>query len=160
MSKRGLKAAKAYGNKLNDFKNVSEAKEFFFYYKDCLLNRLESICLNNDIFTADYSVGSLSILEKWYFELYEKKEFGSIGSTREEFEKMLDIYFGEVAVKNSINTQWIVREYPFAEGKYEFLINKEFMSINAIGMFQNLCIRQGNKKRNLMLREYNKYFNR
>lgn len=160
MSKSGLKAAIAYGGNLNSFKNVSEAEEYFFSYKKDLLNRIESIYPNNDFFTADYSVDSLLKLEKLYFDLCEKKEFSKIGMTQEAFERIMEIYFGETAVRNNAEARWIVREFPFAEGKYELLINKGLMSMSIIGMYDNLCICQGNKRKNLMFREYNKYFNR
>lgn len=160
MSKSGLKVAINYGDKLNDFKNVSKAEEYFFTYKDRTLDKLESICSNNDFFSADYSIDSLSKLEKWYFDLYEKKEFAKIGITQEELEKIMEIYFGEVVIRNNVKARWIVREYPFVKGKYELLVNNELMSMTIIGKFNNLCSRQGNKRKKLMFREYNKYFNR
>ena len=73
---------------------------------------------------------------------------------------MMAIYFGEVAVRNDLKVQWIVKEYPFVKGKYEFYISKGFMSMAIIDKFDNLCTRQDNKRKNLMFREYHKNFSR
>ena len=160
MSRRGMKVAIKHGQKLKEFRNKSEAEEYFFAYKDSSLEKLERMCLHSDCFSADYSVDSLKELEKWYFDLYENYEFDKIGIAREEFEKIMGVYFGEVAVKNNVDAKWEIWEYPFVKGKYELLVNQNLMSISIGGMSNNLCTRQGNKRKNLMFREYNKYFNR
>ncbi|HAU50316.1 MAG TPA: hypothetical protein DCW43_00895 [Clostridiales bacterium] len=70
----------------------------------------------------------------------------------------MEIYFGEIAVRNSKEANWIVREFPFFKGKYELLVKKGLMSMSIVGKYQNLQSVQGNKRKNLMLREYKKYF--
>ena len=160
MSDSGMKAAIEYGDILRSFKDLSEAEDFFYTYKDIILKNLESICIKNALFTADYSVDSLTKIEKWYFDLYEKKEFSKIGITQETFEKMMGVYYGEVAVRNNAEARWVVREFPFSKGKYELLIKKGLMSMSVIEKCNNLCTSQGNKRKNHLFRDYNKYVNR
>ncbi len=160
MSYSGMKAAIEYGDILRSFKDLSEAEDFLFAYKDILLKKLESSCLNNALFTADYSVDSLTKIEKWYFDLCEQKEFTKIGITQETFEKMMGMYFGEVAVRNNAEARWVVREFPFVKGKFELLIKKGLMSMSVIEKCNNLCASQGNKRKNQLFRDYNKYVNR
>ena len=155
-----MKAAIEYGDILRSFKDLSEAEDFFYTYKDIILKNLESISLRNALFTADYSVDSLTKIEKWYFDLYEKKEFYKIGITQETFEKMMGVYYGEVAVRNNAEARWVVREFPFSKGKYELLIKKGLMSMSVIEKCSNLCTSQGNKRKNHLFRDYNKYVNR
>lgn len=158
MSKDGLVAALKYSQDLIAFRDSKEAEDFFFTYRTSLLEELEKISAGSGVFTPDYSVDSLDPLEKWYFYLYENESFSRIGETKEAFEKMMEIYFGEIAVRNSEEANWIVREFPFFKGKYELLVKKGLMSMSIVGKYQNLQSVQGNKRKNLMLREYKKYF--
>ena len=158
MSKYGLKIAVQYGKKLKKFKNIAEAEDYFFSYKDSLLSKLESICRQNSDFMPDYTVGSLKKIEKWYFALYEKNEFDKLGCTQDEFESIMSVYFGEVVVRNKEEAQWVVTEYPFAQTKYELMVNHKLLSMSFFNMFRDLYKRQNNKRRNLLFREYNKYF--
>ncbi len=158
MSVYGLKMAAKYGEKLEEFKDLSDAEDYFISYKDCLLNKFEEICAQKSCFEPDYTVESLKRIEKWYFELYENKEFDKVGLTREEFERVMSVYFGEVVVRNNEDAKWVVAEYPFMKKKYELLINKQLFNMSIINHCHDLCRRQNNKRRNLLLREYNKYF--
>lgn len=91
MSEYGLKIAVKHGKKLKKFKDISKAETYFFLYKDKLLGKLETICRQNSYFLPDYTVESLKGIEKWYFVLYEKREFNKIGLTRHGFERMMSV---------------------------------------------------------------------
>ncbi|MEC2056506.1 hypothetical protein I6J18_22740 [Peribacillus psychrosaccharolyticus] len=158
MSKKGLKVAIEYGEKLREFKNILEAEKFFFKYKDELLIQLELVSKESDIFKADYKVGSLKNLEKWYFELYEKNEFFKLDLDRNEFEKVMAIYFGEVVVQNNKDAKWEVEEYPFVPGKYTFLVIKDLGSMSLGNGFIDHYKEPSNKRRNSLIRMYNHYF--
>ena len=158
MSKYGLKIAIKYGEKLNEFNDISEAEDYFFSYKDNLLDKFETICSQNSYFSPDYTVESLKKIEKWYFDLYEKNEFDKAGFTQDEFEGTMAVYFGEVVVKNNEDAKWLVTEYPYSQKKYEFFVNKGLLSMSIINMFRDLYKKQNNKRRNLLFREYNKHF--
>lgn len=158
MSKKGLKVAIEYGDKLREFENILEAEKFFVKYKDELLIQLELVSRESDIFKADYKIESLNNLEKWYFELYEKNEFVKRGLDRYEFEKVIAIYFGEVVVQNNKDAKWEIEEYPFVPGKYTCGVTKGFGSISLGNGFIDHYKEPNNKKRNSLFRRYNHYF--
>lgn len=160
MSKYGLQVAVKHGEKLKEFKDIIAAEDYFFSYKEYLLNKLETISKQQAVFcfSPDYTVESLKKIEKWYFDLYEKNEFNTVGLTQEEFESIISIYFGEVVVRNNEHAKWFVEEYPFSPRKYELFVNKGLLNMSIINKFHGLCKRQNNKRRNLLFREYNKYF--
>jgi hypothetical protein len=159
MSKKGLKVAIEYGEKLREFENIFEAEKFFFNYKNELLIQLELVSQESNIFKADYKVESLKNLEKWYFELYEKNEFGKLGLERNEFEKVMAIYFGEVVVQNNKDAKWEVEEYPFVPGKYTFKVTKGLGSMSLSNGFIDHYKIPSNKRRTSLFRRYNHYFN-
>ena len=160
MSKYGLKITKQYGSNLNEFNNISEAEAFFFSYRDDLLDKFSIICNKSRFKSYDYSIESLKELEKWYFELFEEDKFSNIGLSREEFEQCMAMYFGEVVIRNNEDAKYVVKEFPFVTGKYEFYINKGLLSIAFVLMCNEWYTRSGNKRRNLLFREYNRYFKR
>jgi hypothetical protein len=159
MSKKGLKVAIEYGEKLREFENILEAEKFFLKYKDELLIQLELVSQESDIFKVDNKVESLKNLEKWYFELYEKNEFVKLGLDRNEFEKVMAIYFGEVVVQNNKDAKWEIEEYPFVPGKYTFGVTKGFGSMSLGNGFIDHYKEPSNKRRNSLFRMYNHYFN-
>lgn len=158
MSRYGLQIARKYGEKLKTFHDVSEAQEYFLSCKERLLNELATICKQNSAFLPDYSIESLKKIEKWYFELYENKEFQKLGVTKDEFESMMSVYFGEVVVKNNEDAKWIVEEYAFTKNKYELMVNQGYCSMSIMNKCHNHDQAPSNKRRNLLFREYNKYF--
>lgn len=156
MSKYGLKVGMEYGRKLKKFKNKSEAEKYFFSYKAMLLEKFETICTHKSCFLPDYTVDSLKRIEKWYFELFERNEFDQIGFTRHVFEDVMSVYFGEVVVKNHADAQWLVEEYAFAKKKYQLLLNRG--GLNMAHSCRDWYKEPNNKRKNLLYREYNKYF--
>ncbi|WP_208025362.1 hypothetical protein [Bacillus salipaludis] len=159
MSKQGLKAAIQYGEKLPVFKGLKEAQTFFFNYKDELLKQFELISQESTLFKANYKVESLKGLEKWYFELYEKNEFVKLGINRNEFEKAMAIYFGELVVLNNKDAIWEVEEYPFVPERYTFGVRKGLGSMSLGNWFIDHFKEPSNKRRNSLFRRYNHYFN-
>lgn len=158
MTRPGLKAALKYGEKLPKFKSMAEAEKYFFARKDKLLGKFEKKCQQYSFFTPDYSVESLKKLEKTYFDLYEAGSFRETGLSRDEFERAMSVYFGEVVVRNNDGAKFEVREFPFAQGKYEFYISKGLLSVAIAGRFRDLYQQPGNVRKNHMFREYNRYF--
>lgn len=158
MSKNGFKAAIKYGEKLPEFENILEAEKFFEKYKDELIIQLELVSKESEIFKADYTVESLKGLEKWYFDLFEKNEFSKLGLNRNEFEKVMAIYFGEVVIRNNKNAKWEVEEFPFVTGKYTFGITKGNYSLAFTNGFVDHYKEPNNKRRNYLFRMYNRSF--
>lgn len=158
MTRPGLKAALKYGEKLPKFKSMAEAEKYFFARKDKLLDKFEKKCEQYSFFTPDYSVESLKTLEKTYFDLYEAGSFRETGLSRDEFERAMSVYFGEVVVRNNDGAKFEVREFPFAQGKYEFYISKGLLSVAIADRFRDLYQQPGNVRKNHMFREYNRYF--
>lgn len=76
-----------------------------------MLKKLDSFSAQNSYFLPDYTVESLKRIEKWYYDLYEKGKFHKVGFTRNKFERIMSVYFGEVAVKNNKDAKWLVEEY-------------------------------------------------
>lgn len=149
-----------YGETLREFHDISEAEDFFISYKDHLLARIKAVSTKGTAFFPDYTVESLKRLEKWYFDLYEKNAFDQIGSTQEEFEHMMSVYWGAVVIKNNEGAKWVIEKYPFSQGKYEFFVSKRLCNVSIANKFHDLYKKQNNKRRNLLFREYNKYFAR
>lgn len=73
---------------------------------------------------------------------------------------MMAVYWGEVIIKSNEDAEWAVEEYPFSQQKYELLVHKGFCSVSVVEKFHDLYHKQGNKRRNLLFREYNRYFAR
>lgn len=158
MSKYGLKAAIKYGEALKEFSNISEAEDYFISYKNYMLNRLKDISAQNSEFLPDYTVEGLKKLEKQYFDLNEKNAFDKAGTTRNEFESIMSVYWGEVVVKNNEDAKWVVEEFAFSQGKYELLVNKGLCSVSIVNKYRDLYRLPHNARRNLLFREYNRYF--
>lgn len=160
MSKHSLNIAVKYGESLREFRDQSEAEDYYISYKDDLLNRLKAISTQASAFFPDYTIESLKKLENWYFNLYEKQSFDKAGSTQEDFESMMSVYWGEVIIKNNEDAEWVVEEYPFSQKKYEFLVSKGLCNVSVVNKFHDLYRMQSNKRRTLLFREYNRYFAR
>lgn len=139
---------------------MKEAEEYFYAYKDHLSNKLKLICKNHLYFVPDYSVESLKVLEKWYFDLYENNAFDILGVDQHEFEDMMSIYFGEVVIKNNNDAKWEVIKYPFvfAQEKYEFMITKNLLSRSIEKSCRDWYAEPSNKRHNLLFRTYNRFF--
>ena len=63
MSKHSLNIAVKYGESLREFRDQSEAENYYISYKDDLLNRLKAISTQASAFFPDYTIESLKKLE-------------------------------------------------------------------------------------------------
>ena len=153
MSKYGLKIAKEYGEKLQSFYNKEDAERYFDLYRNNAVDIVEKIIKSYDNLKLDYSVESLKNIEKLYFELYENNEFSKMDITKNEFENIMEIYFGEVITRNYKDSKWLVYEYPFSRGKYELHVNKGLGSISVVGMCKDLNNRKDNKRKNYLFNQ-------
>ena len=159
MSNNGLKAALQFGEKLDSFDNLTEAENYFGSYRENQINALAELCTNENFkFSMDYTVDSLKEIEKLYFVLCESDGFLELNISRVEFEQMLAMYWSEVVIKNNPDVKWVVEKYPFVETKYELLLNRGLMNLGIVNMFANLKDMPGNKRKDLLYREYNRYF--
>ena len=158
MSLFGLRYAIQYGERLKGFKSSAAAERYLFSCRDHLLRRLEKICKRHPAFSPSYTVESLKQIEKWYFDLCDKNGFRLVGSTQDEFESILSVYFGEVVVRNKSDARWVITEYPFSPQKYELMVNRGLFSMSILEKFHGLSTKPNNKRRNLMFREYNRFF--
>ena len=158
MSEKSIKTAIKYGEKLKEFSDQSEAERYFLSYKDDMLNRLKELCGQNPGFDPDFTVESLKKIEKRYFELCEENAFEKTGTTQEEFERILAVYWGEVAVQNDEEAKWTVQEFAFSGGRYELLVNKGLCSVSIGNNFRDLYKAPRNTRRDRLYREYKRYF--
>lgn len=83
-----------------------------------------------------------------------------MGVSQKQFESIMSFYWGEVVIKNNSGAKWLIEEFAFLQGKYELLVSNGLCNVSIIDMFQDLYKRQGNKRQNLLFREYNRYFAR
>jgi hypothetical protein len=158
MSKIGLMFVKLFGKDLSNFKSQKKAEQYFKKYIDRYTKILEKLSKYTNEFTMDFSPESLKKIELWYFNLYESNKFSEIGTDRSIFEKCIAVYFGNVVIKNVDNAHWDVSEYPFIEGKYEFGVTKDIVSIMLTKKFNDLYKIPSNKKKQSIFRMYKKYF--
>lgn len=62
MPKHSLNVALQYGEKLKSFNSLDEAEQYFLFYKNSLLKKLDVLCKDNHAFFPDYSIESLKQL--------------------------------------------------------------------------------------------------
>lgn len=160
LSKSGLVAAQLYGDKLPSFKNQRKAEKYFMKFINEHLQILDKLSEESKEFIMDYSVESLKKIELWYFKLYQTIQFSEIGIDRYDFERCIAVYFGEVAVRNIKGAKWIVTEYAFTSGKFEFGVNLGLMTRMLFSSFSDLYKRPNNKRKQCVYREFNKDFKR
>ena len=67
-------------------------------FRDARLQRIQDISTSAPEFATDYSPDSLKGLENWYFCLWDTESFEKQGTTIDEFEECMAMYFGEVMV--------------------------------------------------------------
>lgn len=159
MSVEGMKAAKEYATKLKCFNSQEEAEEYFEEYIYTVLEMfLELSEQFASVFKPDFSVESLKSLEKLYFTLFENDLFDEKGLHRSLFERMIEVYWGQVVVLNNEKANFVVNEFPFVENAYNLCINAGYCTMNCYGLFNNLWKKPDNKRHNYMYRKFKKYF--
>jgi hypothetical protein len=158
MGKSGINAALMYGDLLPSFRNQQRAEKYFYSYIEKHLKLLGKLSKKTKEFDMDYTPESLKRIELWYFQLYLGKKFAEISANRQKFERCINVYFGEVVVRNIQGASWVVEEYSFMPGKYEFGVNKDNLTISLIRWFSNLHKYPNNKRKQSIYRRYKKYF--
>ena len=156
MTRFGLKIAKLFGKKLPGFASQAEAERELYGYRDDRLQKLSRLASASDDFKSTGTPESLKQLEAWYFKLWEDDAFEDVGSTREEFEECMAMYFGEVLVGNIAGAEWIVSEYAFEEGKYEIGVKWQLTSV-MLRRFTDHFKTSNNKRRQSIWRRYKQY---
>ena len=156
MTKIGLITAKIFGKKLLAFKNFEEAQKYYFSYRDSNVDLLSRISKGSAKFTMDFFPESLKAIENWYFDLIKENKFIEFGISREEFERCMGIYWGEVCVKNDSEVSWIVEEFAFESGKYEIGIKKGLCKWMLAGKCLDLYKKPNNALKQSLYREIKK----
>jgi hypothetical protein len=152
-----MKLAEAYGDKLLSFPNQKEAEKMLIDLKNGRLVRINALSSNTVMFKPDFTSNSLKGLEKWFFELYENNSFGDIGTSQSEFETCVAMYFGEVAVKNN-KAKWVVEKYFLGNDKYTLGIRRNEYFAQTLMNYGGLPLRNNNKRKESIFREYKKYY--
>jgi len=153
MTKAGMAAAQEHGTNLPSFASQGEAEHSLFARRDELLLTLQKSASGNSTFRFDSSPDSLKALEKWYFDLLEGQNFGSLGLDQATFEHCISMYLGHVLVQNHPKFKWVVEKFAFQEGKYEIGVQRPLFSLMLTGR-RNLAGKPNNKRRQSLWREY------
>jgi hypothetical protein len=145
-----------FGKKLPSFASQTDAERELYAFRDARLQKLSQVASATEDFELTWTPESLKGIEAWYFELWENNAFEVIGSTREEFEECMAMYFGEVFVRNVSGAKWIVEEYAFESGKYEIGVQKDAIAIMLRRETDHFKT-PNNKRRQALWRQYRKY---
>jgi hypothetical protein len=157
MSRLGLKVAKLFGKRLPAFSSRAEAEAYLFGERDERLRRLRELAPSSGVFAPDFVPESLKHLERWYFDLSDTDGFSVLGITREEFEGCMASYFCELAVRNSPDTKWEIREFVFEPGKFEIGVQRGLMHL-MLRRFSDHYKQPNNKRRQKIFRMYEQRF--
>lgn len=155
MSKYSLKITQSYAKTLPSFQSLKEARNYYDKYRNEMLLLMKKIPKR---FNLDFTPDSLKTLEQLYFALVTNNNFSKFLTTKENFEKFMGIYFGEVLVTTCHKTKWIVQEYAFQKNKYELGVkNARGNLIMLTNAFINHDKIPHNKRHHKLYREFQKY---
>jgi hypothetical protein len=129
--------------------------ERLFQERDELLAGFERAAASQSKHIFDYSPESLKSLEAWYFEMFEGDSFGTIGATREQFERWMAVYLGAVLVKN-VGYRWVGVEEPFERGRFALAVKKGLTTIHTT-QITYLYKLKDNKRRQSVWKRYKEY---
>jgi hypothetical protein len=129
--------------------------ERLFKERDELLARLEVAAGEQSQFRPDHSPESLKTLEAWYFDLFESQSFGTVGASREEFERWIAVYLGAVFVHNA-SFKWVVDEDPTERGTFFLATRCGQMTIDVTRQ-TDLYKRRNNTRHQSVWRFYKQY---
>ena len=159
MTKFGLRIARLFGHGLPKFASQSDAERVLFATRDRALHGLmQAAARVPDTFVPDQSPESLKVLEAWYFALYERNGFRSLGTTRKEFEQWMGFYYGATAVRSDPGAVWVVEEYAFEPGRYEIGIRKGLFTEMVTTAFSEHFTAPSNKRRQSIYRRYRDHY--
>lgn len=152
-----MQLALEYGKQLLSFSCQEEAEKTLLSLKDACLKRIDVLASNQGTFMLDFTPDSLKKMEAWFFELFQGNKFRDIGTSQQEFETCMAMYFGEVAVKNN-KAKWEVEKYFLGNDKYTLGIRKNRLFAMTLQKFSNLPLLKNNKRRNSIFRKFTQYF--
>lgn len=116
--------ATGYGADLIVCENQFEASYYYHEMRGQCLQKLKEISKLVDEFEFDFSPDSLKIIELLYYDVEDQQSFSFFNLTKEEFERCLGVYLGEVVVRNIEKARWVVREYSLDSSKFLMGIEK------------------------------------
>ena len=158
MSRQGLKLAVKIGMSRRKFLNRESAENHFDNLKKDVYELIEWLRKEYPNECLDYSPESLKSIEKIYFDYSDKNKFREESITKDEFEILLAIYYGNVYVVNE-KANWTIVEDVFIRDNRFYLAIKsinEFITIDCT-KWGNHEKRPSNKRRQMIYREYKKY---
>lgn len=117
MSRSGMVIANQYAHDLPKFLNHSEAVKVLLSQRDMGLEEIHTIAEIGE--ALDFSLNSLKLLEKWFFET------GRPAATPSGYsmQHAIGFYFGEVLCR-SAKFSWVVQEYAFEKSCYEIGVQR------------------------------------
>ncbi len=157
MSRQGLKIAVKIGMSRRKFLNKESAENYFEGLKKDIFKLVEQLQNEYPNEILDYSPKSLKSIERIYFDYFDKNKFSEEFITKEEFEILLAIYYGNVYVMNE-KAKWIIKEDIFVGD------NRFYLAVKSINGFITIDFtkwgdhekRPSNKRRQMIYREYMK----
>lgn len=106
MSRFGMVIANQYAQDLPKFPDHNEAVKVLHSQRDTGLEHIHTIAeIGKDL---DYSLDSLKLLEKWFFD----NERPAATPSGYSMQHAIGFYFGEVLCR-SAQFSWVVQEYAF-----------------------------------------------
>lgn len=156
MSRPGLATARRTDRRLPQFPSKRAARSALFAARDRQLVRLQAWAALAGETGLNATPESLKRLEAWYFRLVAGRGFRALGTSREEFEDSLAVYFGRVVVATHGDARWVVAESPFVPGRFSLGVERGLCTW--LGDFRDLFRAPKNKSRTRLFRDYRKYF--
>jgi hypothetical protein len=148
MSLYGSIIARLHGGKLTSFSGQAEAEQALFEARD---RAVEAILREPKLAgKLDFSVQSLTLLERWFFESGKPEVLTTGGNVSQA----LGFYLGEVFCRTAA-FQWVVEEFAFGPGKYEIGVRRLPLTIMLTS--GRRPTRSGNTRMQSLVREYQLY---
>jgi hypothetical protein len=111
------------GLKLKEFDNLGKAEEYFFSLINSSIAILSKMFVESYNTDLQYSFKFLSTFDSIINQCLSAKKYEHFGLKLEQFDRVLGVYFGELAVKNRYG-KWIVREDGFVKNCYNLGIEE------------------------------------
>ncbi|KAB2490309.1 hypothetical protein ACU3L3_19855 [Priestia endophytica] len=114
------------------------ANVFFYEKRKDHLAKLTAICDSIEGFPLDYTAESLLDIELLYREIEKKEKWSIFQTSKEEFEEMMFVYFGEVVIESLTGAEWVIAEHPLLQGEQVMGIEYNAYAIYATAGFEDL----------------------
>ncbi|MEM6395826.1 MAG: hypothetical protein AAF741_05730 [Bacteroidota bacterium] len=158
MSLNGRKIAIKVALNRRKFDDRASAELYYENLKEAIFKEVKKIQVLYPEYVLDYSPDSLKVIEKIYFDYLSNGKFDSGGLTKDEFEVLLAIYYGQVYVANG-KANWVVLDDLWIKDNRYYLAIRSFNGFYTIecAKWSNHENRPNNKRKQLIYREYMKY---